>query len=254
MNRRWGRRGNPRDHRVLLLVGGVGALLLVWIVLVVVVGGGQASNQEAGEPAATMPDPAVEEPEEGTGGTGGADGTGGSTADASEGRSSEGRSTEGESSAAGPETAGSPDADPYLGKPEGYGQSTPKAAAASFITAAYGYSGSDPNEYGYGVGETVIWPDFYYSPGADEIQRYTDEVAGPGAEHAASMTDFVAEEASEGEGGAETVTGYAYFVVGQSYSSGDIEGPSERYRQRLTLVHQEGGFLVKVAETIEGAS
>lgn len=105
-------------------------------------------------------------------------------------------------------------------------------AAAEFVSAAYGYSGEDPDEYNQGVGRTVVWPAFYSSAGGAEIARYAEQVESTGTEGAAKLTGFEAEKATP-----DNATGYAYFETGEGHDSrtGELTGRTVPYRQEMTL-------------------
>ena len=221
-------------RKALWLSGAVAALFVVYIVVVIAVGGDQERRQAAA----------------------GASNTAATVQQNTTGEVGSGSSDRGQTSGSTPSTtgdaAGTTGVDPSVGKPEGYGQSIPEAAAADFVAAAYGYSGSSPESYGQGVGETVIWPDFYSSAGAAEIQRYTEEVAQRGTRNAAALTRFEVEETAGDGGQAGTLTGYAYFTVGEDYtSSGDVEGSGQNYRQKLTLERPGDAYLVSAAKEIQ---
>ena len=105
-------------------------------------------------------------------------------------------------------------------------------AAAEFVSAAYGYSGEDPDAYNQGVGRTVVWPAFFDSTGAAEVTRYAEQVKNAGTRSAAKLTRFEAEETTP-----ENATGYAYFETGEGYDArtGGLTGARIAYRQRMTL-------------------
>lgn len=105
-------------------------------------------------------------------------------------------------------------------------------AAAEFVSAAYGYSGEDPDEYNQRVGRTVVWPAFYSSAGGAEIARYAGQVESTGTEGAARLTVFEAEKATP-----ENATGYAHFETGEGHDlrTGELTGRAIAYRQEMTL-------------------
>lgn len=105
-------------------------------------------------------------------------------------------------------------------------------AAAEFVSAAYGYSGEDADEYNQGVGRTVVWPAFYFSAGGAEIARYAGQVESTGTEGAARLTGFKAEKATP-----DNATGYAHFETGESHDpwTGELMGRTIAYRQEMTL-------------------
>ena len=121
-------------------------------------------------------------------------------------------------------------------------------AAAEFVSAAYGYSGDDPDAYNQGVGRTVVWPAFYDSAGAAEIERYAAQVGDGGTRSAARLTRFEAEETTP-----EDATGHAYFGTGEGYDprTGDLTGARVAYRQRMTLSRIGETWKVESAGEVE---
>lgn len=121
-------------------------------------------------------------------------------------------------------------------------------AAAEFVSAAYGYSGEDPDEYNQGVGETVVWPAFYSSAGAGEISRYAEQVEKTGTRSAARLTRFEVEETAPGN-----VTGYAYFETGEGRDprTGKLTGEKVAYRQQMTLARSGASWKVKSVGEVE---
>lgn len=136
-----------------------------------------------------------------------------------------------------------------------------RAAAAQFVTAAYGYTGEDgeESERGYlaGVSDHALTPEFYASPGAREVKRYAELVRESGTRSAARLErfeieDVVPEEQAEDGYTQQRVTGYAYFRTADEYNRyGEIEGEERSYRQRLTLERYRAVFKVYSAEQIE---
>jgi hypothetical protein len=121
-------------------------------------------------------------------------------------------------------------------------------AAAEFVSAAYGYSGEDSDEYNQGVGRTVVWPAFYDSVGAAEVTRYAEQVENAGTRSAAKLTRFEVEETTP-----ENATGYAYFETGEGYDprTGDLTGARVAYRQRMTLSRIGATWKVESAGEVE---
>jgi hypothetical protein len=121
-------------------------------------------------------------------------------------------------------------------------------AAAEFVSAAYGYSGEDPDAYNQGVGRTVVWPAFFDSAGAAEVTRYAEQVKNAGTRSAARLTRFEAEETTP-----ENATGYAYFETGEGYDprTGDLTGTRIAYRQRMTLSRIGETWKVESAGEVE---
>ena len=121
-------------------------------------------------------------------------------------------------------------------------------AVAEFVSAAYGYSGDDPDAYNQGVGRTVVWPAFFQSTGAAEITRYAGQVEKAGTRSAARLTRFEAEETTP-----ENATGHAYFETGEGYDphTGELTGERVAYRQRMTLSRIGETWKVESAEEVE---
>ena len=120
-------------------------------------------------------------------------------------------------------------------------------AAARFVSAAYGYSGRDEDAYNQGVGATVVWPVFYESLGAAEIERYAAHVEETGTESAALLTRFEVRTTTP-----STAEGYAYFETGAGYGrDGELTGEKVAYRQRMTLARSGAVWKVRATEKIE---
>lgn len=136
-----------------------------------------------------------------------------------------------------------------------------RATASQFITAAYGYTGGPgedgAREYISGVSDHSLTPEFYASPGADEIKRYEELVRNSGTESAALLDLFeiqevVPERREDAEYTQQRVVGYAYFKTADEYNRyGEIEGGEKSYRQRLTLERYRAVFKVYAAGEIE---
>jgi hypothetical protein len=149
---------------------------------------------------------------------------------------------------------------PEPGSPEPLGTGVPvearaetegervRFAAAEFVSAAYGYSGEDPDAYNQGVGRTVVWPAFFDSAGAAEVTRYAEQVENSGTRSAARLTRFEAEETAPGN-----ATGYAYFETGEGYDprTGDLTGERIAYRQWMTLSRIGETWKVESAGEVE---
>jgi hypothetical protein len=124
-----------------------------------------------------------------------------------------------------------------------------RLAAARFVAAAYGYSGRDRVGYLSAVNETVVLPGFYSSEGAEEVERYSEEVERAGARSAAKLTGFEVRSVTD-----EVVEGRAYFETGDAYDDhGNLEGERRAYRQELTLERRGAVFRVKAAGEVEEA-
>jgi hypothetical protein len=126
-------------------------------------------------------------------------------------------------------------------------QERARFAAAQFVTAAYGYSGSDKDAYNQGVGDTVVWPGFYQSEGSKEIERYASQVERTGTKSAAKVTRLKLQQTSP-----YSASGYAYFETGAGYgASGNLTGERRAYRQHITLQRTDAAWSVKATGPIQ---
>jgi hypothetical protein len=122
-----------------------------------------------------------------------------------------------------------------------------QGAAARFVVAAYGYSGEDRDAYLDALNALLVPEKFYASPGAEEIERLSEQVETTGTRGAARMTSFDIETATR-----ERVEGYAYFATADSYDRyGEPVGNEKSYRQRLALVRSGATFRVEAAGEIQ---
>jgi hypothetical protein len=136
-----------------------------------------------------------------------------------------------------------------------------RAAVSQFVTAAYGYTGGPGEEgvreYISGVSDHALTPEFYSSPGAEEVKRFDELVRSSGTESAALLDLFdirevIPERRDEDGYTQQRVVGYAYFRTADEYNRyGEIEGNEKRYRQRLTLERYRAVFKVYAADEIE---
>lgn len=119
--------------------------------------------------------------------------------------------------------------------------------AADFVLYAYGYSGDDEQEYLSYLNEVVLSPEFYSSPGAEEIRAVRGEIESGGTEGTAVLDEF--EIAQEGE---QEVRGVAYFTLGDSFGDeGELSGETRSYGQPLNLVAWGEGYKVQAADSRE---
>jgi hypothetical protein len=119
-------------------------------------------------------------------------------------------------------------------------------AAASFVSAAYGYTGSDREEYLSGVYDWALSPDFARSQGSAEVSRYAGQVEETGTKSAARLTGFEVER-TEPEG----VRGWAHFETGEAYDGTELVGERLRYRQELVLLRVGAAWKVQAAGKVE---
>lgn len=126
-------------------------------------------------------------------------------------------------------------------------QERARFAAAQFVTAAYGYSGSDKDAYNQGVGDTVVWPGFYQSEGSKEIEHYASQVGRSGTKSAAKLTRLQVRQTSP-----YSASGYAYFETGAGYGAdGNLTGERRAYRQHVTLQRAGAAWSVKATGPIQ---
>lgn len=120
-------------------------------------------------------------------------------------------------------------------------------AAARYITAAYGYSGNDKDAYHGAVNRVVVWPDFFESEGAPEIERYGLQVHDTGTKSGSVLTDLEIIET-----GPQWASAYAHFDTGSGYDkNGNLTGDTQSYRQFMTLAQVDPGWKVYGVNKIE---
>lgn len=270
--------GRSGGRRKPLVIGGVVLVLIVVWSYVVLSYGGQEQTRSAGpensgvtavqtadadERAAVPDEPAYAEGDGEDGST--MDRSGGSTENqrpssdndgGDRGRQSEGAPGSEDGSGAHDHAGGAtnePGSYDPLGTGTSEGDLAPldkkrlRYAAARFVSAAYGYSGSDKDAYNQGVGSAVVWPDFYESQDASEIRRYAKQVENSGTESAARLTDLEITETTP-----DRATGYAYFETGPGYGkSGAVTGEKQAYRQFMTLARSGSVWKVAAVNEIE---
>lgn len=112
-------------------------------------------------------------------------------------------------------------------------------AVSNYVTAVYGYSGDDFNEYQKKVGEAVVFPGFFSSPGAEHVREVQRQIEGSpdGVTNGAVLKGFTAEQQTE-----ERIEGVAYFDVGQGVafsktaaSGVELQGKVTSYAQPVNL-------------------
>jgi hypothetical protein len=119
-----------------------------------------------------------------------------------------------------------------------------EAAAASFATYAYGYTGDDEGRYLSGVNRAVDISTFYSSPGGEAVKEYAGQVAESGVKSRAALEGF---EITARDG--DKVTAVATITIGESFGEGgSIEGDVRTVRQRLELVRWGSTWKVSAAE------
>lgn len=120
-------------------------------------------------------------------------------------------------------------------------------AASQFVTAVYGYTGTDAEQYRNDIDRMVVGEEFYESAGGEKVLEYVEEVDVYGSQAAAKVDRFEVTETELGK-----VTGTVYFDTADSYSRyGDLEGDKASYTQKLILVAEGETYSVFSAETRE---
>lgn len=112
-------------------------------------------------------------------------------------------------------------------------------AVSSYVTAVYGYTGDDFDEYQKKVGEAVVFPGFFSTPGAEHVREVQRQIEGStgGVTNGAVLNGFTAEQQTE-----DRIEGVAYFEVGdevsfsKSAASGvELRGETTSYAQPVNL-------------------
>ena len=245
-----------------VLLAFVALLLVAYAFFVVLIGGERAGTAEGGAPSGQR---AVADPEGGRDGKGAADqNRPGDREDLP--LTAPGDDDRGESNP----NAGPDDHDVYVYEPEGSDQGPgpggaegepggydplgkgtdgpvlsetqlerAELAVSNYVTAVYGYSGDDFNEYQKKVGEAVVFPGFFSSPGAEHVREVQRQIEGSpeGVTNGAVLKGFTAEQQTE-----ERIEGVAYFDVGdgvafsKTAASGvELQGEVTSYAQPVNL-------------------
>lgn len=260
-------RGEPNYKRLFLIGGAILVVLLAWVLLVTSIGGarseerdqpGNSSHQQArqdGRSGAASKTGAPDAPteNEGTLQMSGTDGPHYITPENPQ-KAIKQKYGEGPPEGGAVDEPAAPDPlgiNPKPGELSTRDSERAELAASKFVTAAYGFTGDDENEYNQGVGATVVWPEFYDSPGASEIKKYASQVEDGGTESAAKLVRLQKENVS-GDYGEETIEAIAYFDTADTYNRyGEIEGARKSYRQQLTLDRDGAVFAVRAAGDIQ---
>ncbi|MDP9437924.1 MAG: hypothetical protein M3P49_04150, partial [Actinomycetota bacterium] len=87
-----------------------------------------------------------------------------------------------------------------------------RAAAANFILYAYGYTGTDREQYEAYVNQAVVPDEFYASPGAVHVRDFAEAVGTGGTESTATLEEFEILDSGEGEAAGEAA-GVATFTL-----------------------------------------
>ena len=250
-------RGGPGRRRAAIIGGIVLLVLIGWSYVVLSYDGGSTDGGEepageaearAGQTTASSPETTQDGEAQEGGVTGEEEGANATTTPGQPSPESGARTTPGEagggSSAPSDPLGTGATADDLAG----IDQERARFAAARFISAAYGYSGDDKDAYNQGVGQTVVWPAFYDSAGAGEIESYAAQVGENGTKSGAKLTSFEAEETTS-----KTVEGYAYFETGEGYDDGELTGERVAYRQQMKLTRSGAVWKVQAVQPIEEA-
>ena len=116
-----------------------------------------------------------------------------------------------------------------------------RAAAANFILYAYGYTGTDREQYEAYVNQAVVPDDFYASPGAVHVRDFAGAVGAGGTESRATLEEFEILESGEGE-----AMGVATFTLTD-------DSGTRRLGQELSVAALDSVWRVTWAGRLRGA-
>lgn len=120
-----------------------------------------------------------------------------------------------------------------------------RAAAANFVLYAYGYTGTDREQYEAYVNQAVVPDDFYASPGAVHVHAFAGAVGAGGTESTATLEEFEILGPGEGEAAGEA-EGVATFTLTD-------DSGTRRLRQELTVTALDSVWRVTWAGRLRGA-
>ncbi len=116
-----------------------------------------------------------------------------------------------------------------------------RAAAANFILYAYGYTGTDREQYEAYVNQAVVPDDFYASPGAVHVRDFAEAVGAGGTESTATLEEFEILDSGEGE-----AMGVATFTLTD-------DSGTRRLGQELSVAALDSVWRVTWAGRLRGA-
>lgn len=116
-----------------------------------------------------------------------------------------------------------------------------RAAAANFILYAYGYTGTDREQYEAYVNQAVVPDDFYASPGAVHVRDFAGAVGAGGTESRATLEEFEILDSGEGE-----AMGVATFTLTD-------DSGTRRLGQELSVAALDSVWRVTWAGRLRGA-
>ena len=116
-----------------------------------------------------------------------------------------------------------------------------RAAAANFILYAYGYTGTDREQYEAYVNQAVVPDDFYASPGAVHVRDFAGAVEAGGTESRATLEEFEILDPGEGE-----AMGVATFTLTD-------DSGTRRLGQELSVAALDSVWRVTWAGRLRGA-
>lgn len=266
-----------RRRKAIIVIVAVAVVVAGWVVLITALAGndGEGSSDSSGaqrnaQQAGTPEDGggAGSEPGGGQPGSEGGSG-GGSPADDSSspgGPSEEELEEVADDALSPPPGGGAPDGEVPIEDEEGRSNGQ-RGFVSSFVGAAYGYTGEDPEEYRAGYESRIETGTYYDSAGADALQEYEALVEDGGAENAAILKDyratsgepletevdaaaleeFAPQEVMESEAPEGATVAEVTYAVGERYGDpskdedfGDVYGDVDYLKQRLFLSREEG--------------
>ena len=116
-----------------------------------------------------------------------------------------------------------------------------RAAAANFVLYAYGYTGTDREQYEAYVNQAVVPDDFYASPGAVHVRDFAGAVGAGGTESTATLEEFEILDSGEGE-----AMGVATFTLTD-------DSGTRRLGQELSVAALDSVWRVTWAGRLRGA-
>lgn len=221
-------RDTARRNRLLLYALIAVIVLMIWLAGVIILGGTDQQGGAGGQ-SPSGADRAANEPAP-SGADSSADNSG-ENAEDSDGAPSEQEPVDAEevSQSLGPPSGGGvPDGEVAIEDQEGRSNGQ-RGFVSTFIGNAYGYTGSDVDEYLSGISGTVERGSYLASPAGQEIERYAKVVGSGGAENAAVMDDYninagpALQKPISDERASELLTPQANRAVSEGYTEAELE-------------------------------
>lgn len=270
------RQDRSRRRKTIAALVVAAVLIAVWVAMIAPLAGGSGGSEGSGDSGQS------ENPQQ----AGTPDGAG---EQAAGGGSPQGGSPQGGSPQGGPSEEEVEDAaDDVLSEPPGGGvpdgevpiedeegrSNGQRGFVASFVGAAYGYTGKDPEEYRAGYENRIDTATYYDSAGGKVLEEYAAMVEDGGAENAATLEDyritsgepvetqvneaelqeFAPPQATEGGMPEGATISEVTYAVGDRYGDpskdedfGKVYGDVDYLEQRLFLSREEGGWRIVAA-------